>query len=268
MPRKKVAPATLTSIIDVPSDDDLAFTEHSAMIPTPESIVDKKPITTKRQPAAARTKTAAAKTTAATRKVAHSTTVAQKKRGRPALKDLTNVTEEDDEEMELEPERKKCKQSKPAAERNPTKTASRNARAGSAVPQIEVNVIQETQAEPSIEVDEFEVAAPIAQPVQRGVSRARSISRQRSVSRQPEPLLSRHLRAGSASSVERGLNDPALRRRLGEMTNKYESLEIKYNNLKDVASAEAQSNFDKLKASTDLRTKSEWGFENKLFGLF
>lgn len=54
------------------------------------------------------------------------------------------------------------------------------------------------------------------------------------------------------------MNDAALRRRLGEMTNKYESLEIKYSNLKDLASAEAQSNFDKLKSATEMRAKSEY----------
>lgn len=290
MPRRKAPAATFVSMIDPNSDDDFAQTEIAAMMPTPDSADDKRAAATaaaaKRRPAkvatAARTKPAGTKSASAaasskTRKVASSTTAAaakkqqlqqqqQKKRGRPALKDLTNVTEEEDddeddgEEEEEAPQRKRAKGAmtavvvESASKRKPARpvatTTSRLARAGSAALAVERNFEDETQAEPSIEMpdEEIEVAAMPVQSISRAVSR--------SVSRQPELLLSRNRRAGSASSTERGVNDPALRRRLGEMTNKYESLEIKYNSLKDVASAEAQSNFDKLKSSTELRAKS------------
>ncbi|KAJ4300230.1 hypothetical protein N0V88_002902 [Collariella sp. IMI 366227] len=40
---------------------------------------------------------------------------------------------------------------------------------------------------------------------------------------------------------------PALRRRLGELTQKYETLELKYRDLKEIAVKDAERNFDKLK---------------------
>ncbi|KAK3294683.1 chromosome segregation protein Csm1/Pcs1-domain-containing protein [Chaetomium fimeti] len=50
--------------------------------------------------------------------------------------------------------------------------------------------------------------------------------------------------------------DPALRRRLGEMTQKYESLEHKYRDLKEVAVREAERNFDKLKKQSEEKSKA------------
>ncbi len=41
--------------------------------------------------------------------------------------------------------------------------------------------------------------------------------------------------------------EPALRRRLGEMSRKFESLEQKYRDLREVAVKDAERNFDKLK---------------------
>ncbi|KAH6856455.1 chromosome segregation protein Csm1/Pcs1-domain-containing protein [Chaetomium sp. MPI-CAGE-AT-0009] len=55
-------------------------------------------------------------------------------------------------------------------------------------------------------------------------------------------------------SPEKG--DPALRRRLGEMTQKYESLEHKYRDLKEVAVREAERNFDKLKKQSEEKSKA------------
>jgi len=57
------------------------------------------------------------------------------------------------------------------------------------------------------------------------------------------------------SSSSEGGSDPALRRRLGDMTQKYESLERKYLDLKEVAVREAERNFDRLKKQTDERAK-------------
>jgi hypothetical protein len=284
MPRRKAQPAKLTSIIDPPSEDDFANTEEdlSAMLPTPDSSEDKRPtVLTKRRAAAptTRAKPATKKTAAAASRKANTaaTGTTKTKRARPALKDRTNVLEEDEgeglekndaEEEEIEePQRKRAKGAHTAAEhktakRKPANTAARTARAGSAVPATarQASVIPETQLEASIEVDtnDFEStvqpapAPPVAipQPVSRAASRARSVSRQ------PESMAPRHLRAASASSIDRGLTDPALRRKLGEMTTKYESLEIKYNNLKDMASGEVQTNFEKLKSATDIRAKS------------
>ncbi|GAB1319069.1 Monopolin complex subunit pcs1 [Madurella fahalii] len=50
--------------------------------------------------------------------------------------------------------------------------------------------------------------------------------------------------------------DPALRRRLGEMTQKCESLELKYRDLKEIAVREAERNFDRLKKQSEEKSKA------------
>ena len=88
----------------------------------------------------------------------------------------------------------------------------------------------------------------IQQSVYRQVSQARANSKQR------QPSVTRR-RAGSASDTERGGNDPATRRKLGEMTKKFENLDLKYRNLREVGIKEAESNFEKLRKQSEERTK-------------
>ncbi|KIW05793.1 uncharacterized protein PV09_03003 [Verruconis gallopava] len=85
---------------------------------------------------------------------------------------------------------------------------------------------------------------------------AQQSSRTRSFSRQPESSYSRHRRAGSASDSERA-NEPALRRKLGELTRKFENLELKYRTLKELGNGELQSNFERLKKASDQRAKDQ-----------
>ncbi|KAL8822376.1 MAG: hypothetical protein Q9191_006888 [Dirinaria sp. TL-2023a] len=70
-----------------------------------------------------------------------------------------------------------------------------------------------------------------------------------------QPAVTRR-RAGSASDTERTTSDPALRRKLGDVTKKFENLEMKYNNLKETGIEEAKANFEKLKASSEAKTKA------------
>lgn len=63
-------------------------------------------------------------------------------------------------------------------------------------------------------------------------------------------------RSSSVSDTERGLGDPAMRRKLGEMTKKLESLDMKYKALKEVGIKEAEANFDKLKMTTEAKSKA------------
>lgn len=49
-------------------------------------------------------------------------------------------------------------------------------------------------------------------------------------------------------------DDPELRRKLGEMTQKYEALELKYRDLREVAVKEAERNFDRLRKQSEERT--------------
>jgi hypothetical protein len=62
-------------------------------------------------------------------------------------------------------------------------------------------------------------------------------------------------RRTSPISPEKG--DPALRRRLGDVTKKYESLELRYRDLRDVAIRDAEQNFDRLKKTTDQRANGK-----------
>ncbi|KAK5087233.1 hypothetical protein LTR05_004404 [Lithohypha guttulata] len=61
-------------------------------------------------------------------------------------------------------------------------------------------------------------------------------------------------RAGSVSDTERG--DPMLRRKLGDMTRKYESIDLKYRNLKDLAVTEANANVEKLRKQCEAITEA------------
>ncbi|KAJ9635869.1 hypothetical protein H2199_008222 [Coniosporium tulheliwenetii] len=143
-------------------------------------------------------------------------------------------------------------------------TAGRKTRTAKNVPAVEpVKVIPETQPEPmdieptvlamEDEVDEVdEVAAPTPRPIARTANRALSASKQR-------PAPGAHRRAGSASDTERdrGGSDPALRRKLGDMTKKFENLDMKYRNLREVGTKDAESNFEKLKRTSDERCKAQ-----------
>lgn len=51
-------------------------------------------------------------------------------------------------------------------------------------------------------------------------------------------------------------NDPSIRRRLGEMTKKYEALEARYKDLKNVAVTEAEKTFDRLKKTSEDKAQS------------
>lgn len=79
---------------------------------------------------------------------------------------------------------------------------------------------------------------------------------------QPPPAVRK--RAGSASDTERGVGDPALRRKLGEMTKKFESLDMKYKTLRDVGIKEADANFEQLKKSSEAKSKGNVPFARLL----
>ncbi|KAL9603466.1 MAG: hypothetical protein Q9219_001153 [cf. Caloplaca sp. 3 TL-2023] len=107
------------------------------------------------------------------------------------------------------------------------------------------DVVMEDQAQdPLVMSDEDE---EIPQSVFRRADNAQSRQRQLPAARR---------RAGSASDTERGAGDPALRRKLGEMTKRFENLDMRYKALKEVGIKEAEANFDKLKASSEAKSKA------------
>ena len=127
-----------------------------------------------------------------------------------------------------------------------------NKRQPSAEPRRE-EVIPETQPVPmdvdnSVFPEDNEDAVP--QSVFRPTVNPRGSPRTRQ-----GPLARR--RAGSASDTERTVGDPAVRRKLGELTKKFENLDLKYRNLREVGIKEAEANFEKFKMSSDAKAKGK-----------
>jgi hypothetical protein len=118
---------------------------------------------------------------------------------------------------------------KPAAAHRPK--ASQKARA------LEQDA-QDSVVEDEEQNAEAETKAPVPKPkvVVHDTSRTRQ-----------EPPYRR--RAGSASDTDRG--DPNLRRKLGDVTRKFENVDLKYRNLKDVGVNEANANMEKLRRQCD-----------------
>lgn len=67
-------------------------------------------------------------------------------------------------------------------------------------------------------------------------------------------LSSANRRLVSPSDSE--LSDPALRRRIGELTRKHETLEAKYRDLQEIGIQEAERNFDRLRKQSEERANS------------
>ncbi|KAK5119568.1 hypothetical protein LTR85_007396 [Meristemomyces frigidus] len=187
------------------------------------------------------------------------------KQARQPLKDRTNVRSDGEEEEE--------ETVKPKAKRAKTTAAARKPKAVKET----LGVIPETQPDPQhyddieqsveIEQDTMDVTrVPTPPQAQRFVQRARSTSVQpqplqprasaRSVSAQPGFPPPRE-RSGSVSGTERERRgaDPELRRKLNEMTKKYETLDLKYQNLQEIGRSNADTNFEKLKRASDQKAK-------------
>ncbi|KAK7553783.1 chromosome segregation protein Csm1/Pcs1-domain-containing protein [Phyllosticta citricarpa] len=117
-----------------------------------------------------------------------------------------------------------------------------------------IHVIPETQPEP----DHMDVEPSIEEipETQQPEPARRQNTRGRAGSRQPQQSKS-YRPAASASETEKAGGDPALRRKLGDMTKKLENLDLKYQTLRDVGMRDAESNFDRLKKSADERAKAQ-----------
>ncbi|KAK2626384.1 hypothetical protein QTJ16_004646 [Diplocarpon rosae] len=114
-------------------------------------------------------------------------------------------------------------------------------------------MIPETQCEEmdvDVETDEAVEDEPEHAPASKP---ARTQPRTHSDYRPRQPSTQRR-RAGSASDTER--SDPTLRRKLGEMTKKYETLNLKYQDLRQIGIKEAAMNFDALRKERDSEKKT------------
>lgn len=157
---------------------------------------------------------------------------------------------EKDGEFEYTPTatRQKKRPGRPAAQKskaNMGQTAEEPRQQEKIIPETQV-AMDVDQSESPEEDEEDEEALP--QSVFRRTNNAREKTHQR------QPLVSRK-RASSASDNERGGSDPATRRKLGEMTTKFEKLDMKYRTLREEGIKEANANFEKYKTLSQANAK-------------
>lgn len=132
------------------------------------------------------------------------------------------------------------------------KQAITRRRNGSVEPQHAPKVIPETQEAPlDLDASMFQGDENHEDDIPQSVFR-RSNNR-RSNSRQPQLFRSKR-RAGSASDTDRAIGDPVTRRKLGEMTKKFENLDMRYKNLREVGIKQAEVNFEKLRVESEAST--------------
>ncbi|CAE7175501.1 hypothetical protein PTNB73_02832 [Pyrenophora teres f. teres] len=187
------------------------------------------------------------------------------KRGRPAKK--AQEEEEPVEEVAPAPAKRgrKAAVKEPAAKKETkTKTAAKSKRAPETEPEPEQMTIPETQPEPdadpmdiseTIEVEEIPESMPPPLPSRPSARRtqAKPNSRARRASAGVR-------RTGSVSDSER---DPVMRRKVGDLTRKLDSMTSKYETLREAASSGKESNFDQLKKRTDQIAKGNFSNEEK-----
>jgi hypothetical protein len=293
MPKVSYSQSMLSGLVDSDSDDQLV---NPSEMPTPDSAAENKAPAKRgraKAKAAAPAKVTRAKAPvrrASSRPEAKAKPTAAPKGGRKALADTTIQLGETDtedvddlgqnEDVEMEDVgdasviaiketktkvarrglagRSKATQEAPANTSNSVENAADasalNVRAkkenipprrlAQSMPSPE-RVIMETQLS-VIEVDE-----DVTQTASRTTQ---SAARRRSLSRARQPSV-QHRRAGSASDTER--SDPALRRKLGEITKKYDNLNVKYQDLREIGLKEAERNFDRLRKQNEEKSSGK-----------
>jgi len=184
------------------------------------------------------------------------------KRGRPAKK--AQAEEEPVEEAAPAKRGRRAAVAKEPTEKKEAKgkakTTAKSKRASEPDLEPEQMTIPETQPESdadpmdiseSIEVDEIPESMPPPPPSRPLVRRAQA---------QPNSRARRASagvrRTGSVSDSER---DPAMRRKVGDLTRKLDSMTSKYETLREAASSGKESNFDQLKKRTDQIARGKFG---------
>ncbi|KAL1645954.1 hypothetical protein SLS61_008065 [Didymella pomorum] len=184
------------------------------------------------------------------------------KRGRPAKAKKAQEEEEPAEEEPVPAKRGRKAAPKEAATKKEAKTKATgksrlSKRGAESEAEPDTFTIPETQAEPdadpmdiedSIEIEEIPESMP---PPQRPSTRPSARRTAASRTRQPSAA---GRRAGSVSDTER---DPAMRRKVGDLTKKLEAMTAKYETLKEAATSSKESSFDQLKKRTDQVAKDQ-----------
>lgn len=278
MSKAKAARSNLLELIDSDSEDGLNGNAFAIAKPSATKKAAKKPPTTaKMPPKAARGRPAANKVT----KPAAKKAPARRNNGRLAAA-IDQALEEDDRSALEE----KSANTQPKTGVRGRKKAAAVVEEDDGEEDVDMEDVPEEEPAPKPKggrgrPKKAEAAKPARAPPGRKAAAKHTVEEHVEVSeipetQQPEPIIeeedhledlsprkfSDHLRMPSSpskrpgySSSSDGGGEPALRRKLGEMTQKFESLDQKYRDLKEVAVREAERNFDRLKKQTDEKSK-------------
>jgi DNA repair exonuclease SbcCD ATPase subunit len=209
--------------------------------------------------------------------------VAASRKLRQALQDKTNMQAASDTEeveafdgdLETDAVASKTKRAKTSATRKTTAKPATGAKRGRPAkaappPPEQLNTIPETQpdaqdmedVEQSIEVDpeSMNIAqVPTPPPAARFVQRTAQLPLlPRPSSRAPSATaayIPQRERSGSAVAPDRRGGDPELRRAFNDLTKKYEDLQARYASLEEIGKTFADSNFARLKAASDQKSR-------------
>lgn len=176
-------------------------------------------------------------------------------RGRPRAAKVQKLAEVEDEEEapETQPE--------PVVAKPPPARRGRKPKAKIDTPPAEREV-PETQ-EPEPEIPETQHVDPTDVSIDEEEEQAEESESEH----EPEPEPPARKRNG-VSSVQRPShravatsdaepNDPSARKRVGDLTRKYQELEAKYRDLREIGVLEAERNYDKLKQQSEEKAKSK-----------
>lgn len=278
MSKAKAARSNLLELIDSDSEDGLNGNAFAIAKPSAAKKAAKNPpTTTKMPPKAARGRPAANKVT----KPAAKKAPARRNNGRLAAA-IDQALEEDDRSALEE----KSANTQPKTGVRGRKKAAAAVEEEDDGEDVDMEDVPEEEPAPKPKggrgrPKKAEAAKPARAPPGRKAAAKNAVEEHVEVSeipetQQPEPIIeeedhledlsprkfSDHLRMPSSpskrpgySSSSDGGGEPALRRKLGEMTQKFESLDQKYRDLKEVAVREAERNFDRLKKQTDEKSK-------------
>ncbi|OJD22798.1 hypothetical protein ACJ73_05853 [Blastomyces percursus] len=122
---------------------------------------------------------------------------------------------------------------------------------------VEEEEVEEEGEEVEAEEDPGEYALPKSHyPPARSISRSpiKGPANGHLQYKAPQATNQRRKAGGAASDMEKGDSEATLRRKLGDMTKKYENMDMKYRNLREVGILEANSNVEKLRKQCEANT--------------
>ncbi|KAH7030964.1 chromosome segregation protein Csm1/Pcs1-domain-containing protein [Microdochium trichocladiopsis] len=227
----------------------------------------RKPLHDKPHNATALEDGARGKKRAATAELDHKAKVAKGRTTRPTKtqKLAQNVAHDDDEEGDYGDEEAQEEyeevQARPAAPR--ARKGRPPARARAATPPADDEIPENQYSPADIEeeeekfdhmeysIEDVEEEEEVVQPDP--IPRVRAASVQRTKPRVPSSATKRSTPGPESRTAG---NDPIMRRRLGDLTLKYEALEAKYMTLRELGIKEAERNYDLLKKQSEERAKS------------